>query len=82
MSLCDNVLFIFDCFMINKTTNGVTKHRKSTQPNSSKTVKLFLRQASSMLRQPLVYARNNSILYWAVHDPIAFSQVRGQTRCS
>ena len=38
----------------------------------------FFRRASSILRQPLalVYARNSSFFYGAVHDPIAFSQLR------
>jgi len=76
--------------MTNKTPNGARKHHESTQPNSSKTAKLFFfflflsffRQASSVLRQPLalVYARNSSIFYGAVHDPIAFSQLQSLTR--
>ena len=78
-------------FMTNKTPNGARKHRKSTQPNSSKTGQMFFflllsffRRASSMLRQPLalVYARNSSILYRAVHEPIAFSQLQSLTRRS
>ena len=42
------------------------------------------RRASSTLRQPLapVYARNSSILYWAVYEPIAFSQLRSLARRS
>ena len=82
------VFEIWRDFLTNKTPSGAEKHHESTQPNSSKTAKLFFfflsffRRASSILRQPLalVYARNSSIFYGAVHDPIAFSQLRSLAR--
>jgi len=57
--------------MANSTPSGAVKHRKSTEPESGQTVKMFFflssffffRRASSTLREPitLVYARNSSI---------------------
>jgi len=42
----------------------------------------FFRRASSLLREPLTldYIRNRSILYGAVQNPIAFSQLRSFAR--
>ena len=77
-------------FMTKKTPSGARKYRKGTKPGTRKTGQMFFfllsssffRQASSILRQPLtlVCARNNSIFYGAVHDPIAFSQLRSLAR--
>ena len=56
-------------FITNKTTSGVEKHHESTEPGKMIS---FFRRASSNLRELLtvVYARNSSILYGAVHNPI------------
>ena len=72
-------------FMTNKTPSGAEKHHWTRKLQNGQNVLFFLsfffllssfffRRASSILHQPLalVYARNSSILYWAVHDPIAF----------
>jgi len=71
--------------MTNKTPSGAEKHHESTEPESSKTAKcfqvllssFFFRRASSTLRELLtvVYARSSSILYGAVHNPIALHNV-------
>ena len=76
-------------FMTNKTPSGAEKHHESTEPESRQQngQNVFLqvlllsfffskfRRASSTLRELLtvVYARNSSILYGAVHNPIAFA---------
>jgi len=77
--------------MTNKTPSGAEKHHESTEPESTKTAKMFssssssfFRWASSILREPLtvVYTRNSSILYRAVHNPITVSQLRSLARHS
>ena len=69
-------------FMTNNTPSGARKHRESTRPGTRKTGEMFFfllllsffRRASSVLSESLtmILARNNSILHWAVHCPIAF----------
>ena len=57
-------------FITNKTPSGVEKHHESTE--QGKMISFFFRRVSSNLRELLtvVYARNSSILYGAVHNPI------------
>jgi len=72
--------------MTNNTHSGARKHCEDTKPGTHKTGQMlfffllssFFRRASSILSEPLtlVYTRNSSILYGAVHNPIAFSQLR------
>ena len=69
-------------FTTNKTPSGTRKHHESKVPNQelAKRPKVlsssssFFRWASSTLREPLmlVYTRSSSLLYGAVHNPIAF----------
>ena len=93
ISLYDNVLFIFECFHDQQDSQwrekASRKYPTQQQQNGQIVFLLsfflsFFRRASSLLRQPLalVYARNSSTLYWAVHDPIAFSQLRSLARRS
>ena len=65
--------------MMNSTPSGTKMHRESTEPKSRQ---VFFRQANSNLCDSLtmVYAPNNSIFHWAVHQPIAFFQVWSPTR--
>ena len=65
--------------MTNSTPSGAKMHRESTEPKSRQ---VFFRQANSNLCDSLtmVYAPNNSIFHWAVHQPIAFFQVWSHTR--
>jgi len=52
--------------MTNKTPNGTRKHRENTQPNSSKTAKLF--SSSDGLAQYCV-----NLSRWFTHETAAFS---------
>ena len=64
---------------------SIAKVPNKTAAKWAKCFSSFFRRASSTLRQPLalVYARNSSTLYWAVHKPVTFSQLRSLTRhCS
>ena len=91
ISLYDNILFIFECFHDQQDSQWREKASRkypTKQQQNGQIVFLssfflsFFRWASSVLRQPLalVYARNSSIFYGAVHDPIAFSQLRSLAR--
>jgi len=90
ISLYDNVLFVFECFHDQQDSQWCEKaswkYPTKQQQNGPNVFLLssFFRRASSMLRQPLalVYAWNSSILYWAVHEPIAFSQLWSLARRS
>ena len=77
-------------FMTSKTPSGARKHCKGTKPTTRKMGQTFLflllsssffRRASWILCEPLtlVYTQNSSILYGAVHNPIAFSQLQSLT---
>ena len=63
--------------MTNKIPSGAEKNHESTEPESSKTAKLvfFLQTGQLNLRELLtvIQAQNSSILYGAVHNPIAFA---------
>jgi len=51
-SFYNNIPFIYECFMTNKTPSGTKKHCKSTEPESYQMDKcfcFFFRQASSKL---------------------------------
>jgi len=74
-------------FMTNKTPSGVRKHRKCIKPRTRKMGQMlfflpFFRRARWIQHEPLtlVYTWNSSILYRAVHNPIAFLQLRSLTR--
>jgi len=74
--------------MTNNTPSGTKKHRKSTEPESRQTAKMFffllllIQMASSNLHHSftMVFTQNSSIFHWAVHQPIAFFHVRSHTR--
>ena len=76
--------------MTNKTPSGARKHHESSKPKTCKTAKAFLSSffrgatCSSVLRVPLtpVSTWSSSLLYGAVHNPIACSQIRSLTRHS
>jgi len=63
--------------MTNKTPHGARKHRSFFLSSF-----LYGLQSSLMLCESLamVFAWNSSILYRAVHNPIAFSQLWSLTR--
>ena len=74
ISLYDNILLSSSVFMTNKTPTGARKHRESTQPNSSKTAKLFFFLLLSFFLSSdglAQYCVNLS--RWFTHETAAFS---------
>ena len=69
-------------FLTNKTGRSVEKHQESTKPESSKTAKTCFFSSPLLLSTGrlahVVWISHNascSIVQWAVHCPIAFSQL-------
>ena len=80
ISLYDNIVFIFECFHDWQDSQWHEKASRRYQTRNSQNgpnvfLSSFFRRASSILREllTLVYTWNSSILYGAVHNPIAFS---------
>ena len=70
-------------FMTNNMLTSAKKHRESTKPQSrQRAMFFFFRWANSKLRDSFltVFTQNSSISYWAVNQPIAFSQLWSHTR--
>ena len=89
VSLYNNVPFILECFHDQQDSQWREKASQKYQtknsqngPNVFLSSSLFFRRASLILCEPLtlVYTRNSSILYEAVHNPIAFSQLQSFAR--
>jgi len=69
ISLYNNALFIFKCFLTNKTPSSARKHRKGTKPRTRKIGQMFFffLLSSDGLAQ---YCMNLS--HWFTHEIAAF----------
>ena len=85
-------LFVFECFHDQQDSQWCEKASQKYQTKNSQNWPnvflsssfFFFRRTSSILREPLalVYTRNSSVLYGAVHNSIAFLQLRSLARYS
>ena len=86
ISLYDNILFIFECFHDQQDSQwrekASRKYPTKQQQNGQIVFLLSSDGLAQWLRQPLVlvYARNNSTFYGAVHDPSLFHNFKLRPR--
>jgi len=84
--MTDNLPLIFECFMTYNTPGSAKKHCESYVLETRQMTKMFSFLLLQMGKFRIAWLfhdgfhANSSVFHWAVHHPIAFTQVWSLTR--